>query len=177
MKFTDEQRLIVLMLADIQKALKIRGEFDPSFISKVAAYKEEFAIPFEYGLLFDDQDLPESFKFVINVLDMWSFIERAYKELDATQRQELVERVGPRGNDPRFHGFDGNNETDLMSHCRLLVEDLHRFTEFEGRDFNSHGPMAARYREMYELFEPMRRELLDRRKLSLDDLVKLLSVR
>ncbi|WP_286068823.1 YfbU family protein [Stenotrophomonas sp. 57] len=177
MKFTDEQRLIVLMLADIQKALKVRGEFDPSFISKVTAYKEEFAIPFEHGLLFDDQDLPDSFKFVIDVLDMWSFIERAVKDLDEGQRQELIDRVGLRGDNPQFRGFDGNNETELMAHCRLLVNDLHRFTEFKDRDFNSHSPTAELYREMYELFEPMRRQLLDRRRLSLDDLEALLSTR
>lgn len=174
MKFTDEQRLIVLMLADIQKALNIRGEFDPAFISKVTAYKEEFAIPFQHGMLFEDQDLPESFRFVINVLDMWSFIERTYDGFDAVQRQELIDQVGVWGEDPKFSGFDGNGETELMSHCRLLVEDLRRFTEFEGRDFNSHFPAEDRYRVMLGAFEPIRRQLADRR-MGLSDLVAVFS--
>lgn len=176
MKFSDEQRLIVLMLADIQKAMGVRGEFDPEFISKVTAWKQEFAIPFEHGILFDDQEMPESFKFVINVLDMWSFIERAYKKLDAAQRKELAEKVGIWGEDPQFGGFDGNNETELMSYCSLLVDDLRRFGEFKDRDFNSHSPSEDRYAAMLAVFEPIRGQLADRR-MDVNDLVGVLSAR
>lgn len=176
MKFTDEQRLIVLMLADIQKALKVRGEFDPDFISKVTAWKDEFAIGFEHSMIFDGDDLPDEFRFVIDVVDMWSFIERRVADLSAPERAELADKAGIWGKDPKFTGFDGNNEAEYLSHTRLLVEDLNRFTEFKGRDFNSHVPLVNRYAAMLQVFEPIRRQLGDRR-LTVDDLVALLTAR
>lgn len=174
MKFTDEQRLIVLMLADIQKGLNIEGQFDPDFIIRAAAWKDEFAIAFEHDMLFDSSDRPASFTFVIDVLDMWSFIEDAVRDLDEEQRGKLEDIAGVWGKNPRFRGFDGNNETELMGHTRLLVKDLGRFEEFEGRDFNSHMPLASRYREMLTVFEPIRSEVLDR-KLSVEELGKILA--
>lgn len=175
MQFTDEQRLIVMMLADIQKHLDVRGEFNPEFISKVTAWKEEFAIAWQHNVLFSADDTPESFRFVISVLDMWSFIERAYESLSADEKSQLEKRVKYYGKNPKFAGFDGNNETDLMSHCRLIVEDLSLFSEFKGRDFNSHVPMEGRYRQMLGVFEPIRR-VLERRNLNVDELEAVLSV-
>lgn len=176
MKFTDEQRLIVMMLADIQKGLNIRGDFNPDFISKAAAYKDEFAIAFEYSMLFDQHDTPEGFKFVIDVLDMWSFIERRVAKLSQEERDELKAKAGIWGEDPKFAGFDGNNETELMSYTRMLVDDLRRFTEFEGRDFNSHFPAEDRYRAMYAKFQNIRPQLAER-SLTVDELAELLTTR
>ncbi|WP_295380348.1 YfbU family protein [uncultured Stenotrophomonas sp.] len=176
MKFTDEQRLIVMMLADIQKALNVNGDFDPSFVSKMAAWKDEFAIAFRYDMIFDGGDLPDSFRFVINVVDMWSFIERAFERLDPAGRAELKERVGIWGENPKFSGFDGNNEAELMSHTRLLIEDLGRFEEFKGRDFNSHVPLEDRYAAMYVVFEPIRAGLWER-PMNVDELSAVLAAR
>lgn len=176
MKFTDEQRLIVMMLADIQKTLGVRGEFDPDFISKVASWKEEFALEWAYNGIFDDTHTPDSFRFVINVVDMWSFIEHSVKNLSAEERLELEAKIGVWGKEPAFRGFDGNNESEYMSHVRLLVEDLNRFSEFKGRDFNSHVPLAARYQAMLEKFDPIRVTLMDQ-SMSVGQLAEVLTAR
>lgn len=176
MKFTDEQRLIVMMLADIQESLNIRGDFDPKFISKVAAWKNEFAIAWASNGIFDDSNTPEEFQFVIDVVDMWSFIERAVGSFSTEERAELEGKAGVWGKNPKFQGFDGNNETDLMSYVTLLVEDLNRFTDFSGRDFNSHVPLTGRYTAMLNKFTPVRSTLLDRR-LTVDELAEILLAR
>lgn len=177
MKFTDEQRLIVMMLADIQKSLKIRGDFNPEFISKVAVWKDEFAIAWAHNEIFDDSDTPEDFKFVVEVVDMWSFIESAVADLDQDGRTALEREAGVWGKNPKFQGFDGNNETDLMSYVGLLVEDLNRFSEFKGRDFNSHVPLAARYAAMLEKFKSIRSVILDRGGATVDELAEVLLAR
>lgn len=44
---------------------------------------------------------------------------------------------------PKFAGFDGNNETSLMSIASFIVEKMDRFPRFKKHDFNSHAPTAA----------------------------------
>jgi len=177
MRFTDEQRLIVMMLADIQKSLNVRGDFNPEFISKVAAWKDEFAIAWAHNEIFDDSDIPTEFQFVIDVLDMWSFIENSVADLSPEEREELEGKAGVWGKNPKFSGFDGNNETDLMGYVTLLVEDLNRFTEFSGRGFNSHVPLATRYAAMLEKFKSIRSVILDRGGVTVDELAEVLLAR
>ncbi|EPG2416317.1 YfbU family protein [Stenotrophomonas maltophilia] len=179
MKFTDEQRLIVIMLADIQKSMKLGGEFDPDFIKKVAIDGHEFAIPFEHSGAFSssDHELPEEFRFVINVLDMWSFIEDGLKNLDSAGRAALEAAAGKFALTAKFDGFDGNGETELMAYTRLLVDDLNRFSEFRGRNFNSHSMRAARYAAMHSVFEPIRDLTLGERELNAEELAQILTAK
>lgn len=179
MKFTDEQRLIVIMLADIQKSMKVGGEFDPDFIKKVAIDGHEFAIPFEHSGAFpsSDHELPEEFRFVINVLDMWSFVEDGLKNLDSAGRAALEAAAGKFALSAKFDGFDGNGETELMAYTRLLVDDLNRFSEFKGRSFNSHSMRAARYAAMHSVFEPIRDTVLGDRELNADELAQILTAK
>lgn len=179
MKFTDEQRLIVIMLADIQKSMKVSGEFDPDFIKKVAIDGHEFAIPFEHSGAFPspEHELPEEFSFVIDVLDMWSFIEDGLKSLDSAGRAELEAAAGKFALTAKFDGFDGNNETELMAYTRLLVHDLNRFSDFKGRSFNSHSMRAERYAAMYSVFEPIRDLLMGERELNAEELAQILTAK
>jgi len=176
MKFTEEQRLIVMMLADIQKSSKVQGELDADFIAKVASDGHEFAISYRYEGTFSSsqEDLPEGFRFVIDVLDMWSFVEDSLLNLSEHGRTHLEASVGKHALTAKFDGFDGNNETELMSFTRLIVQDLQRFTEFAGRDFNSHSPREGRYQAMLDVFGPIRDQLGDR-YLDSKELSKILS--
>jgi uncharacterized protein YfbU (UPF0304 family) len=83
--------------------------------------------------------------------------------------------VGIRGKTPKFHGFDGNNETEYMGIARFLVEQLGRFTDFKGRDFNSHSPTVARNLRMARRFEDIRRNMIGR-KMSTAEMIELLKL-
>jgi uncharacterized protein YfbU (UPF0304 family) len=53
----------------------------------------------------------------------------------------------------KFTGFDGNNETQLMSYVRYFIVELGRFEELsegEYSTFNSHMPMLQTYRAMLQ---------------------------
>lgn len=179
MKFTDEQRLIVMMLADIQKSLNINQEFDPDFISRAAAWKHEFAIGWKHQSVFDTTDTPDGFRFVIDVLDMFWFLENANGRLDATERADLDARLGWKTEGRLFDGFDGNNEPELRSYVRVAIDELNLFEELKHGshdDYNSHSPREDRYRAMLDVFLPIRPELGDRR-LNVDDLAAILSAR
>jgi uncharacterized protein YfbU (UPF0304 family) len=125
------------------------------------------------GVLHDHVDDPRKVTTVVNILDMWSFIESAFSSLSKAGKTRLAAEVGFRGEDPKFMGFDGNNETEYLSIARFLVEEMRRFESFKGRSFNSHMPTVARYLGMYRLFEPMRAKLIGR-ELGVEDLITLL---
>lgn len=179
MKFSDEQRLIVMMLADIQKELKINREFDPDFILRAAAWKHEFAIGWKHASVFEESDTPEGFRFVVNVLDMFSFLERANSELTAAERADLDARVGWKTAGRWFDGFDGNNESELRSYVGVAINELGMFEDLKNGkhdDFNSHGPREGRYARMLDVFLTIRPKLGDR-ELTVDDLVDVLSAK
>jgi hypothetical protein len=112
--------------------------------------------------------------FVADVLDMWSFIEERIEKLEPSDLERV--KAANYGHTPKFAGFDGNNESELMSIARFLVERMNRFTRFKGREFNSHSPSVARHRRMVAAFGPMRATLDFGRQLSASQIIKILEV-
>jgi len=119
--------------------------------------------------IYDGNDVmsSEECKEVIDILDMFSALKRAYEALD--------DKSGIEEWTVKFSGFDGNNETKQMAYARCFCSlDGGRFTELDrGDDFNSHSPVLDAYRRM--LIEWRNSE--DRYHLSEDDLVRITSAR
>lgn len=125
------------------------------------------------GVMHNHVDDPKDVTTVVNILDMWSFIERAYQGFSDADKVRVQQESGYGAYDPKFAGFDGNNESTHLSIARFLVEELGRFESFKGRDFNSHFPTVARYSQMATVFERMRPSLI-MRELSPDQVIELL---
>ena len=173
--FSDGDKMLMLMMGDLFKALKIKDpESNPEFLAKVIYGGHYWAPKWDMqGVFHDHVDNPRDVTHVVNVLDMWSFMEEAYGRLTPAQKLTITEEVGPWATDVQFAGFDGNNESSQMSIARFLIEEMNRFSRFKGRDMNSHSPTFDRYSRMYELFKPMRASLTGG-GLSLQQLVTLL---
>ncbi len=177
MKLTDGEKLILLMLTDLHEKLQIDGETDPNFVRSAIFHDHLWALRWKYsGIPFEPAEDPPVVREVVDILDMWSFIEFAYTRLNDKQKQQLAEEAKPFGAHPRFTGFDGNNESEYMSAALFLVNKLDRFQEFMGRDFNCHHPSIEAHRRMLTVFEPLRASLADR-ALSVEQLARLLNAR
>jgi uncharacterized protein YfbU (UPF0304 family) len=158
MKITDGEKLILLMLSDLYDKLGVDGEMEPDFIRSAIFSDNLWSIPWKYsGIPFEEQETPEVVKEVLDILDMWSFIEHCYKQLSDKDKVYLEKEAAPFGKNPTFPGFDGNNETTHMGTASFIVNELDRFVEFKGRNFNSHLPTLDSYRRMLSVFEGMRR--------------------
>lgn len=156
MKISDSERLILLMLCEIHQALKIKDGFDADFLSKALIDGHTWAIRQEYGHVLPREDDPaELVKEVQDILDMWRMIEASYRTLDPAGKKALEDAVPIFGKNPTFDGFDGNNESEHMSIYQFLVEDMGRWSEFKGRNKNSHMPLLPNYRRMLTVFGPM----------------------
>ena len=90
----------------------------------------------------------EECKEVLDILDMYRSITFSWQRLH--EGEELPEKL-------KFRGFDGNNETALMSYVQYFVIDLERFDELTyGKEhpyFNSHFPMLDKYRRMLSVWK------------------------
>lgn len=177
MKITNSEKLILLMLSEIHEHLKIKSDIDPTFVKEAIHSGNTWGFEWQYPSLFESSGRDSiEVTDVVNTLDMWLFIETAYKEFSAADKAKLLEISPHYGKDPKFSGFDGNNEGELLSIGRFLTERLDRFTSFKGRIENTHFPTIAGYRRMYEVFEPIRRTL-DSRHLNVDEIGKILNAR
>ena len=179
MNLTNSEKLILIMLSEIHEKLGIdsRQGIDPGFVKEAIYSDNNWGFEWKYKGIFNTSDpVPPEVNDVINILDMWEFIEEAVESFNDEQNKELEQLATSFGNDPKFPGFDGNNEREYISVSCFLTDQLDRFTRFKGRILNSHMPSVSGYRRMYETFEPIRRTLIGRR-LTVNELAQILNAR
>jgi uncharacterized protein len=161
--FSNSEKLIVLMLCQLLKGLKVEGEIDPSFVEQVIFGGHYWALGWEYsGVFHNYEDADAVVSEVVNILDMWSFLERGFKALSKSDKAKVGNAVEIFGDRVAFHGFDGNGESEYIGVARFLIDKLLRFTEFKGRELNAHMPTLSVHRHMLAAFEPIRRNLMGR---------------
>lgn len=172
MNLSNPEKLILIMLSEIYEKLGIEGKsgIDPNFVKEAIYSGNTWGLEWEYTGVFETSEPPPpEVTETINYLDMWSFIEEAYEDMGEEKKKGLKDKAAPFGENVRFRGFDGNNEPEYIGITRFLLEHLGRFARFRDRELNSHMPSLTIYRRMYQVFEPIRRTLIDRR-LSVDEL-------
>ena len=175
--FTDGEKLLAMMMRDLYKHLKVQGEIDADFISAAIVGGHYWAPRWDMqGTFHDYADDPRDVRFVVNVLDMWTFMEVAYEKLSAKDKARVEKEAEPFGKYVKFTGFDGNNESAHVGIARFLIEKMDRFTRFKGRDLDSHAPTIGRNRRMFQIFEPLRASLVGI-ELGADQLIAILNSR
>lgn len=156
--FRPAERLIIAMLADLYKHFKVEGELDASLVMSALYGGHYWALASHASgmpthLFHNHEDGTEDVRFVRNVLDMWDFIEAAYRKLPKKGKDRIATEVGGSfGKYVEFRGFDAyskNGENELLYITEFMVKKLGHFkSTFGGRDLDSHAPMAGRYRRM-----------------------------
>lgn len=177
MQLSNGEKLILAMLSDIHEHLKVEGDIDPKVVKAAIWGNKTWGLAWEFSWLFPEgNQTPESVKEVVDILEMWSIIESYYDRLSPEEQEVVKKSAYPY--EVRFPGFDGNDETEgeYMGIAIFLVDDLHRFSNFKGRDFNSHCELLDRYRRMLVAFQPMRHQVPDT-PLSAEQLASLLNER
>ncbi|MBB4225505.1 YfbU family protein [Variovorax guangxiensis] len=168
-------KLNFMLLRDIAKHLNVQSETNLDFVAESIYGGHYWAPAWEMpGLFHNHVDQQADVTLVVNVLDMWDFIEERIEKLSPEEKEKL--KAANHGYLPKFQGFDGNNEATLMSIGRFFVEKMGRFSRFKKHEFNSHAPTAARYRRMAAAFELIRATLGFGRPMSVDQIIEILQV-
>ncbi len=163
-EISDGEKLILMMLRDIYKHVKItNGDINPDFVATVLSGGHFWALRWQmHGLYHGYEDKPEDVRFVANVLEMWEGLETAWEAFPKKEKERVEKEAQPLGKKVRFPGFDGN-EDSYLGIAQCLVEEMNRFSRFKGRDLNSHAPLESGYRRMWKVYEPMRAGLVGAR--------------
>lgn len=169
---------MLTMLAEIHETVKVKDGIDTKLLKEAIYSDNTWALLWEMPGLFDsgqkEEDPPEV-KEVVDILEMWEFIEEGHEALGPPDRKRVETEAKPFGSHVKFTGFDGNYEGRWMSIACFLVDDMKRFSRFKGRDMNSHGsPPLDAYRRMLAVWEPIR-ATLDGKPLTADQIIQLLN--
>ena len=118
-----------------------------------------------------EEEVPESTcEYVLDVLELFSDLKFAYKD--------LKDKSGIEEHSISFRGFDGNNETVMMSYAIYYVKDLGKFSGFESIDFNSHMPTTGIYSQMLDAWRPIKEKTLsESRKLSKEEILEIIKTK
>jgi uncharacterized protein len=100
---------------------------------------------------------------MVHILSMWERLEQSFNGLNAKDKEWLA-KESDLGKDVKFHGFDGNSQTEVLyiSAARFMVDRLDRFQHFKDRDFNAHMLTLEAYRRMLPVFEPILMQVLNK---------------
>ena len=162
-KIGDGEKLILIMLCQLFKQLKLKSEIDPEFVEAAIHGGHYWGLKWQYpGIFHGYEDEKRVVSEVVDVLDMWSFLESGFGKLSKKDKDRVVAEAEPFGKHVIFAGFDGNNESEYMGVARFLIEQLDRFSDFKGRDLNAHMPTVDAHRRMFAVFEPIRSTLTGR---------------
>ncbi len=157
---TNAEKLMIHMLMDLLKDKKDR-QLDKIDLIQDAMYGGHYwALEWELsGIFHDHVDSRTTVSEVVDILDMWDFIERAFAKFSDEEKTEVLRVGGEYAKDPQFLGFDGNHEGEHLGIAFTLIDKMQRFQHFKGRSLNSHSGTVSRYRDMARLFQPMRAEM------------------
>lgn len=156
MSYTQAEKLQILLLCDIHEALGIKNSYDASLIKEAVETDNLWALEWEYNSLSTDEENPDEVRHVCDVLDMYDMLKFTYDHLSPDDQNRLAAEV-PHFNPNHsltFPGFDGNNESGLMSVARMLA----KMGRFNSQDIvkNSHHPTYATSERMLNVFLPKR---------------------
>jgi uncharacterized protein YfbU (UPF0304 family) len=159
MKLSDGEKLILVMLSELCQKLKVGNEDDAKLVQEAIYSGNLWGLKWAFpGIFHDSEPTEEMLHTTVDILDMWSFLERGHEALSPADKARVEKEAAPLG-DVKFRGFDGNGEAAYISIARFLIEELDRFQEFEGRDLNSHMPCLDAHKRMLAVFLPLRRTL------------------
>lgn len=170
MKLNKSEQVIILMLTEIQAALKINGKRNAAIASAILE-GNHWGLERIFNHLPEEPVDADKVDFVVDVLDMFKTLEAAVARLGAADRDGLRNDLGYAH--WKFIGFDGDGELDYMVISRYLIRETRRFACFEGRQGDAHHENAPTYRKMTQAFAPIRPSLFDR-EISFDEIRQVL---
>lgn len=176
-KLGDGDKLILVMLCQLFKQLKVKSEIEPEFVEAAIHGGHYWGFDWKYpGIFHGHEDAKAVVTEVVDVLDMWYFLERGFGELSKKDKDRVAAEAAPFGKHVVFTGFDGNNESEHRGVALFLINELDRFSEFKGRDLNAHMPTIDTHRRMFSVFEPIRNTLTGR-DLNASEIIEILNAK
>jgi hypothetical protein len=160
MTLSDGEKLIILLLAELNDEKKSQRELDPDFLKSAILDGQEWAIRWNYpGIPFasDPTNDPSELEDVLDILEMWDVIERTFERLSEERIAEIG--IDILKADKSFPGFDGNHNAKHWVIADYLINKLDRFERFKGRYLGGAVQPLSGYERMLEVYRDTRSHL------------------
>jgi uncharacterized protein YfbU (UPF0304 family) len=156
MPISDGEKLILAILSDVHKHLRINGEIDPNFVMETLASGHLWGFKWKYsGLALAGDPEPPALRETCDILDMYRLLTSSFDRLSPTDQQQVRAGAAPYDDFIKFQGFDGNND-DHYGIVHYLTEQLDRYPEHKGQHLNSHtSTTLPKYQRMLAVYNPM----------------------
>jgi uncharacterized protein YfbU (UPF0304 family) len=141
MNLSKGEKLILLMLADVQKALSVKAPAVDAELVQKAIYKNQtWAIDWEYSMMLGGKDDdPKHVKETADILSMYRVIKSSFDALSKPEQDSVRSRTGHSASYLEFQGFDGNHDKHFGV-ARFMADDMEdAFAELKGKNLNSHS--------------------------------------
>lgn len=158
MSYTQAEKLQLLMLCDIHRALKIEHSYNPDLIEEAISSDNLWAIGWEYQSVHDGSENPPEVKLVVDAADMFRLLKHTYDCFSDEEKAQVSTAIPGFKEDSSlvFPGFDGNHESKYMS-IGNMFKIMNLFTDLNLTK-NTHSPYVEIYRRMLEVFLPARND-------------------
>jgi len=156
-KMSEAERLSTFLLTEIAKTPDRRelNDDDLELIGKAVREGHTWSLRWKFPGIFGSSPADAAkVEQVARNFTMFSFVERAVANFTPAEQAQFEAQVEPYDANPSYGGYDANNEDEYGIAC-FMVEDLGRFSEFAGRDHNSHAAVVEGYAKMEQAFQPM----------------------
>ncbi|MHA6306267.1 YfbU family protein [Hafnia paralvei] len=157
MKYSQPEKLQIMMLCEIYRTLGIKDSFDPDFIEQAVTSDNYWALEWEYPSLESETETPEDVKLFVDTYDMYDILQYTYERFSEDDKSEVSSSIAhfSPAHSISFPGFDGNNESHFLT-IGSMLKTMGRFAGKEDLTKNSHMPSVDTYRRMLEVFLPAR---------------------
>ncbi|EPK8200537.1 YfbU family protein [Morganella morganii] len=173
MSYSQADKLQLLMMCDIYRALGIGNSFNPDVIEEAISTDNYWAIGWNNEALNDGNELPEKVRFVIDTIEMYSLLDYTYSNMSDDDKKLVSTEVQffSSEHSTTFPGFDGNNEHKYIQIARLLK----MLGAFEDSDItkNSHHPSIETYQRMLDVFLSVRGKFIHGTGIPTSDFIQI----
>lgn len=166
------ERLILFMLSEVYKHLKIEGEIDHNFVQAAIVSNQFWALDWKFGSIISGENNPSKAEIgeTNRILAMWNDIEGQIEEMSGSDRSRLKAETGI--DDPKFNGFDAN-EGPHYGIAKFIIKQMNQYQRFKDRYLNSHRPNIEAESRMLSAYE----DLLNSNPLTTDQVITVLNAR
>lgn len=178
MKLSDGEKLILAVLADIHKHLKIQGEIDSKFLIDTLFSGNLWGLSWRYdSLLSSEFKNPPAVEETCDILTMYRNITHSFESLSPAEQQEVKKKTNPFDGYVKFQGFDGNHD-EHFGITSYLVNSLGRFDELKPGTLNSHSSGTLdTYRRILKKYKTIEKAMGSRyRNLTSAELIEILTI-
>jgi uncharacterized protein len=157
MSVSDAEKLVLVMLSEIYKHLKIKGNIDPELVLTTIFNDQMWGLKWEYGGIFTTpSETPPVVRETCDILDMYRVLTPSFNALSPADQKRIKTEGDPFDEYVKYQGFDGNNDPHLGV-VSYLVKTLKRYEEIKHPDLNSHSIATIQhYRRMLSIYHKVR---------------------